>query len=225
MRSFSILSLAATAALSLFATAAPLSNVNFGKLPVKGVEVRELVGLNGKTVDVSVNTRDVPQLDSVPTILTNAKTQLSTVVVQLNSLTITNATTGTVTPLLGQVVNIVGAAVDDVNKLVGAPVGVILASAEGTVQVTITEVAQLLAGVLTVVVSALGGVLKIVGGDLSILGPTLGAVGQILAGLVTAVAGVVSGLVAELLPLVGSLVPTVSALAFNTLGGVLNLVL
>ena len=68
----------------------------------------------------------------------------------LDSLTSQNATKATVEPLLQQVVDIVGAAVSDIKKLVGSPVAVILASVDGTVQVTVQDVAQLLANILTV---------------------------------------------------------------------------
>lgn len=67
-----------------------------------------------------------------------------------DSLTSQNATKATVEPLLQQVVDIVGTAVSDIKKLAGSPVAVILASVDATVQVTVQDVAQLLANILTV---------------------------------------------------------------------------
>ena len=58
------------------------------------------------------------------------------------------------TPLVGQVNAIVGTAVSDVNALVGAPVATVLASVDGTVQVTVSDVAQLVSQVLTVSTAA-----------------------------------------------------------------------
>lgn len=55
-----------------------------------------------------------------------------------------------ITPILKDVVTLVGEAVTAINALVGEPVEVILASVDGTVTVALSEVAKLLAGVLTV---------------------------------------------------------------------------
>ncbi|THH00553.1 hypothetical protein EW145_g7062 [Phellinidium pouzarii] len=221
MRSFNILSLVATAAFSLLAVAAPLSNVNAHVDSVdKDISIR---ALEVPKVDASINTRD--SIKSVPVILNDLSNDLSAVLVEINSLTTSNCTNATVTPLLNQVVDIVGTAVSDIKKLVGAPVTTILASVDGTATAAVTDVAQLLANILTLVINALGAVLKLVNGDLSILGTALAAVGKILVDLVSGVSSVVDGLISDLGPLIGSLVPTLTALAFNTLGVVLNLVL
>ncbi|KAH8109930.1 hypothetical protein DFH11DRAFT_1514948 [Phellopilus nigrolimitatus] len=272
MHSFSILSIAATAAFSVFSAAAPIdiaaavpvavgvrehndilarglidADVEHNDILARGlidadvennnILARDLIDadvekndilarslVDAEVKDNSILARD-DQLASVPKILTTLTNDLSAVIGKLNSLTGDNCTNTTVQPLLNQVVDIVGTAVSDIKKLVGAPVATILASVDGTAQVAVTEVAKLLANVLTLVVNALGAVLKLVGGDLSILGPVLATVGKTLSDLVSGVLSVVDGLLTDLVPLIGSLVPTLTQLAFNTLGGVLNIAL
>ena len=70
--------------------------------------------------------------------------------IQSGFLTADNATTDVISPILTDVVNLVDEALSSVKLLVGQPVDVILKSVDGTVTVTLVEVAQLLAGVLTV---------------------------------------------------------------------------
>ena len=65
-------------------------------------------------------------------------------------LTKANATVEVITPILTDIVEVVGGAVADLKLLVGAEVSVILASVDGTVQVTVTVIAQLLAEILCV---------------------------------------------------------------------------
>lgn len=65
-------------------------------------------------------------------------------------LTKANATVEVITPILTDVVEVIGGAVADLKLLVGAEVAVILASVDGTVQVTVTVIAQLLAEILCV---------------------------------------------------------------------------
>ena len=65
-------------------------------------------------------------------------------------LTKANATVEVITPILTDIVEVVGGAVADLKLLVGAEVSFILASVDGTVQVTVTVIAQLLAEILCV---------------------------------------------------------------------------
>ena len=71
----------------------------------------------------------------------------------LDSLTGANATNATVSPLIEQITDIIGKAVDDVKALASAPIETILASVDGTVTVAVSDVAQLLAKVLSVSLS------------------------------------------------------------------------
>lgn len=55
-----------------------------------------------------------------------------------------------ISPLLQQIVDIVGTAVGDVKALAGQPLSIVLATVDPTVQATVTDVAQLLSKVLSV---------------------------------------------------------------------------
>lgn len=56
----------------------------------------------------------------------------------------------TASPLFTQVTDIVSTAVNDVQQLVGAPVGTVLASVDGTVTVAVSDVAVLASKALSV---------------------------------------------------------------------------
>ena len=75
-----------------------------------------------------------------------------TILAFADTITGANATVETISPLLQQVVDIVGTAVSDIKSLAGQPLSTILATVDPTVQATVTDVATLLAKVLTVCV-------------------------------------------------------------------------
>ncbi|OCB90720.1 hypothetical protein A7U60_g2018 [Sanghuangporus baumii] len=238
MRSFSIFSLAATLALSAFSSAAPLTADGGAHVDVK-VNTRELADVDLEDVKILSSRDDLVDVDvedvkilssrddppSIPKILNDLTAELSPVVDKINALTGADDLVAQLGPLINQAVDIVGTAVSDVNALVGEPVATVLASVDGKVQVSVSDVAQLTSGVLTLVVSALGAVLKVVNGDLSNVGSLLSSVNDVLTQLVSGLTNIVGGLLSELLPLVGGLVPTLTSLSFTTLGSVLNLVL
>ncbi|PAV17595.1 hypothetical protein PNOK_0608100 [Pyrrhoderma noxium] len=222
MRSFTILSLAATAAFSLFSSAAPIFDTVNGAVDdaittVKNTNVDNTVG--------SIADKQRRALPSVPQILNTLITDLTPVVSQISALEGSTVSRATASPLFTQVTDIVSTAVNDVQQLVGAPVGTVLASVDGTVTVAVSDVAVLASKALSLVLNSVGSLVTVVGADVDTLGPELSAVGSVLASLVTGVLGVVNDLLPELLPLVVGLVPTVSQLAFTTLAGALSLAL
>lgn len=66
-----------------------------------------------------------------------------------------NATIDVITPIVNNIKGVLGGALGDVNGLVGQSTSVILATVDGTAQVTVTELAQIIAGLMTVSDSAL----------------------------------------------------------------------
>ena len=127
-------------------------------------------------------------------------------------LTSANATVEVITPILTDIVSIIGVAVTDLKALVGADISVILCSVDGTVVVAVSVVAQLLADILIALFGALGFVLTVVA-DVSILVDAIVncGLGSIICDLLTIVFQLVDGLLAALIPLVLSLVDVIFA--------------
>ena len=168
MRSFTILSLAATAAFSLFSSAAPIFDTVNGAVDdaittVKNTNVDKTVG--------SIADKQRRALPSVPQILNTLITDLTPIVSQiskflskftlviniesyflllLGALEGSTVSRATASPLFTQVTDIVSTAVNDVQQLVGAPVGTVLASVDGTVTVAVSDVAVLASKALSV---------------------------------------------------------------------------
>ena len=88
------------------------------------------------------------------------------------------------TPIVNDIKGVLNTAVSEVNALVNQPVATILASVDGTAQITVQELAQLVADLLNLVFSALGAVLGVAGGAVGAITPLLAAVGWVPAHLV-----------------------------------------
>jgi len=208
MRSFSILSLVATAAFSLFAAAAPApghTHVDVGAAAAAHAHVQ----------------RDVA-LKSVPVILTQLTIDLTPSCEELKYIRKDNCTSEVLTPIFNEIVVHVGVAIADIKLLVGADLSVILCGVDGKVQVAVSVVAELLCTVLHLVIDVLAKLVVIVNYNLSLLGPVLATIGACLCELIAAVLGVVAGLLLELVPLVLYLLPSIKVLAFTSIGAVLK---
>ncbi|KAH7923042.1 hypothetical protein BV22DRAFT_611664 [Leucogyrophana mollusca] len=141
MRSFSTLSVLFTAALSAFTYAAPTGPTDALKLP----NVGDLTKL-GSTVPVQ--TRETPA--SVAVIFTNVQETIIPLTDKFTFITPANATAAEITPIIGQIKDCLLTATVSLKALVGLELSVILAPVEGTVQLTVAEVAKLVGGVLCV---------------------------------------------------------------------------
>ena len=153
MRSFGIFSLVATAALSLFASAAPAPGG-----PVK-VDVAAAAKVH------ALRQRDT-ELRSVPVILTGLIVELTPTCNELREwsifetdkililcieyITKDNCTSEVLTPHFNKMVSCISSATAEIKLLVGADLSVILAGVDATVQVTVAAVAELLCSVLHV---------------------------------------------------------------------------
>ena len=65
-------------------------------------------------------------------------------------ITAQNCTVEALTPLVNELKTIISGAIGEVNKLVGQPAEVILASVDGTAQITVQELGQLIATLVVV---------------------------------------------------------------------------
>ncbi|KAI0696640.1 hypothetical protein BC835DRAFT_857191 [Cytidiella melzeri] len=133
---------------------------------------------------------------SVPQILAAVTTQLTPLVAELQSITASNATVAVVGPIMDSIKGVLTPAITEVQALSGSSLSTILASVDGTVQVTATELAQILSNLLHLVFNALASVSTLV----SSLG--LGSLGTLLSeviNLVVALLKAVLALVAEIL--------------------------
>jgi len=215
MRSFSLLALAA-AALAPFVSAAPtIANTD--------VAVRA-VGVDAAVAAAAAVGVEARGQKGCAEILVDLKVNLDVQVTELKCLTKANATVEVITPILGEIVEIIGGAVVDLQALVGAELSVILCSVDGTVEVTVAVIAQLLADVLCLVIGALGFVLTVVA-DVTILVDIIVkvALGDCLCSLIKAVLALVDGLLVCLIPLVLGLVDTILALSLNVVGELLTI--
>ena len=88
-----------------------------------------------------------------------------------------NATVDALTPIINDLKGVLNTAVADVNALVGAPAATLLAGVDGAAQVTVQELAQLVADLLNAVFGALGAVLNVAGGAVGAILPLLSSVG------------------------------------------------
>ncbi|KAI0699792.1 hypothetical protein C8T65DRAFT_709876 [Cerioporus squamosus] len=201
MFSFSSLAVFSTLAFSAFTSALPLSNaVGSPSLP-SVPDVSAVTGVASKLPAVgSLGSRDATQ--SVAAILTDVTTKLGPVTDVLKFVTSQNATVEAVSGPIGEIKDI----------LTGAPVEVILASVEGTAQITVEELGKLVATLVVVVFEALGAVLKVAGGAIDkalfeLLAAVGGLVGTLLAVVLKLVGSIVGDLLAVVVPLVQTVVP------------------
>ena len=68
----------------------------------------------------------------------------------LDYITADNCTVDALTPIVSDVKNIISGAIVEVNALVGQPAEIILATVDGTAQITVAELAQLIGALITV---------------------------------------------------------------------------
>jgi len=222
MRSFTAVLSIATLAFTALTSAAP---VDLTSLPVVGGVVNTVDNTVGPLVgDLGVK-RDAQR--GVQAILIDVQTQLQPITDKLTFCTVENATVSALTPVFNDLTTVLGSVVSEVQGLVGQPAEIILASATGTVQLTVVEVAQIVANVMTLVFTALGAVLKVVGGDVAALQPLLNAVGHavftLLNAVLTTVGSVVGGLLSAVVGLIQTVVPIVLQLNLNEVISLLGL--
>ncbi|OCB90721.1 hypothetical protein A7U60_g2019 [Sanghuangporus baumii] len=213
MRSFGIFTLAVAVTLSAFSWAAPLKADN-GLVARADVITRR----NIESVNIVARTEQ----PNIPDILDGLIADLTPLVDEITALTGTEDVVAALDPILEKVVDLVGGAAGNVDGLLGSPVAAILTSASGTLPISVSDVAQLIVKVLTLLSSILDAALKLVDGDLSKLNVVIGAINQVVSQLVIALLGEVDGLLSSLLPLVSGLVPILASLGLGTLGSVLS---
>ena len=225
MRSFNLFAIAA-AALAPFAFAAPAPAPVPAPVEARDVAVRgETQGvpaiLTGLQVNLQVN---IVELSASSILLSKQPRICLRFIFNSDCLTSANATVEVITPILTDIVTIIGEAVIDLKALVGADISVILCSVDGTVTVAVSVVAQLLADILIALFGALGFVLTVVA-DVSILVDAIVscALGSCLCGLISIILQLVDGLLACLIPLVLSLVDVILTLGLNVVGDVLQI--
>ncbi|KAI0916627.1 hypothetical protein AcW1_010177 [Taiwanofungus camphoratus] len=225
MLSFSALSVFATLALSAFTSAVPLSPTGV----VNDISsVAHLPAVPIPSGLAGVIPRDAPR--GVCAILQDVTTQVTPYTVQLQYLKQSNATIDVITPIVNNIKGVLGGALGDVNGLVGQSTSVILATVDGTAQVTVTELAQIIAGLMTLIFDAVSVVLDVVSSDLSdCVTSLLCTVGELLGCLVCAIAMLVGsslhGLLSAVVGLVGSLFPIIIKLNVSVFISLLGITL
>ncbi|THH18161.1 hypothetical protein EW146_g2791 [Bondarzewia mesenterica] len=137
--------------------------------------------------------------ESVAVVLTGLTTSLQPLCGELGYIVAGNATHEAVQPIIADVTVVISDAVNALNNLVDKPVADILLTVDGTAQITLTEVAQLLAGVICLVFGALGHVVGCVKGDISAIVTVIVPVGQLVAGLVAIVIKLVGAVLGDVL--------------------------
>ncbi|KAL5504818.1 hypothetical protein ACEPAH_7481 [Sanghuangporus vaninii] len=229
MRSFSLLALAA-AAFAPFVAAAPAPLVDVAAVGARSINAdiqarADLPDIPNVPVPVDVDTL-LPRggVRGVAAILVDLKVDVKVQTDILYALTGDDCTSDKLTTILTDIVSIVGGAVVELKALVGADITVILASVDGTAQLAVGAVAQLLADVLVLIFGALGFVLGIVA-DVKVLLDVIVAVafGDCICSLISAVLALVNGLLAALIPLVLSLLDTILSLGLNVVGELLTI--
>ncbi|KAI0764676.1 hypothetical protein C8Q74DRAFT_1219654 [Fomes fomentarius] len=198
-----------------------------GGLPVVGSVVSGLPTDVLSNIPAGVLPRvDTPE--SIAVILTNVQTQLGPVTATLKGLTAQDITLDVVADPLGQLKDILTGAVVSLKALVGQDVSIILASVEGTAQITVEELGHLVGGVVVTVFEALGAVLKVAGGTVDaavfdLLVTVGGLVGLILTVVFHLVGKVVVDLLAVVVPLVQAVIPIVLHLNIATVLSILGI--
>jgi len=153
---------------------------------------------------------------SLAVVFSEATSALNPVLGQLTAIKGDAIEVATITPVTNEVTAIIQKAVDATKALQGQPISVIMASANGAVQqISIPDLATIVAGLLSLVLGALASVLKEVSlsGKLDVITPILAAVGGLLSVLVSLVVGLVGAqLLPALAPLIQGLIPTINSL-------------
>ncbi|KAJ7183605.1 hypothetical protein C8R46DRAFT_1067435 [Mycena filopes] len=165
--------------------------------------------------------RDLPV--ALPAILTDLVNQLSPVTSLLASIDATNATAEVVGPITDQITAILTPAIGQVTALAGSPLSTVLATADGVISVS--DAAQLLAPVLTIVYGATQQVLNAAGPAAAVVQPLLDEATAALNPLLVALAPLVNGLLAATAPIVGPVVGELDNLGLGPVVGILNSIL
>ncbi|GJE93628.1 hypothetical protein PsYK624_097880 [Phanerochaete sordida] len=160
-------------------------------------------------------------------ILTTLTDDLSVPVGELKYITASNCTLDVLRPIMGEITTTISASIVEVQGLIGQPAEVILATVDGTAQIAISDLAQLVADLLILVFGAIGVVLNIGGGALAAVLPLLVVVGDVLgcfvALLLNVVGGVAGGLTVAVLGLIGSIVQIILRLNVSVLISVIGI--
>ncbi|TFY77768.1 hypothetical protein EWM64_g6244 [Hericium alpestre] len=139
--------------------------------------------------------------------------KLTPITGELNFIVTGNATQEVLGPIVDDIKSIIQDAVSTLNTLVGKPVDEILVSVDGTVKLTLGDVAELVAGVLTIVFTAIGKVLRLASIDVSVVVSILAPIAELVAALLSVVlklvGGVLGDVVGAVLPLIGGLIPVI----------------
>lgn len=206
-----------------FKSLATVATLAFGALSAMAAPAPQSHGAAGLTSlaeGLKHNVRDV-QVVSVAQVIQTTTVTITPVVQKLQFITPQNCTVDVLTPVVNDIKTILGTAVSEVNALVGKDVATILANVDGTAQVTVQELAKLVADLVNLVFAALGAVLAVAGGAIGDIMPLLVAVGELVGSLLHAVLALVGGLLGGLVPailaLVGGILSVVLSLRINVL--------
>ncbi|TFY68095.1 hypothetical protein EVG20_g3694 [Dentipellis fragilis] len=178
--------------------------------PVAPASIPEAHAVNVPTVP-AIQTR----ADGVPvaSVLTDLTSKLEPVVAELNFIVAGNATEQALGPIVNDVKSVVQDAVNALNILVGQPVDALLKTVDGTAQIAVGDLAKLVAGILTLVFTALGRILGLVGVDVAlvikIVSPLVEVIGALLSIVLKLVGGVLGDLVGTVVGLIGTVVPVI----------------
>ncbi|EMD36152.1 hypothetical protein CERSUDRAFT_115123 [Gelatoporia subvermispora B] len=206
MLSFSALSVVATLAFSAFTSAAPLD-------PTSAVStIENLLPVPVPALPIPALKRDSPR--GIAAIVADVTVQVTPYVQQLKYVNKQNATLEVIEPVVVNIKGVFAEAVVEVQGLMGQSQDVILAPITGAVAITVTELAQIVAGLLTLVFEVLGTVLAVV--DSSILDcvtyllvSLAELVGCLVCAIIMLVDGILANVVATIVPLIGSIIPII----------------
>ncbi|KAA1477928.1 hypothetical protein DENSPDRAFT_845106 [Dentipellis sp. KUC8613] len=177
--------------------------------PVAPATVPEVHAVNVPAVP-ALQTRDGV---SVASVLTDLTSKLEPVVAELNFIVAGNATEQALGPIVNDVKSTVQDAVNALNVLVGQPVDALLKTVDGTAQIAVGDLAKLVAGILTLVFTALGRILGLVGVDVAlvikIVSPLVEVIGALLSIVLKLVGSVLGDLVGAVVGLIGAIVPVI----------------
>ncbi|KAI5117790.1 hypothetical protein M0805_002177 [Coniferiporia weirii] len=226
MRVFSILSVAAAAALSLVpsAFAAPLVDAKAGAVAGAEVHARFVDAKAGAVAAAKVHARHVDAAAKAAagaevhardtgcvSILTELKVNLGVHIDALGYLTSSNATAATIKPILSAVVSVIGDAVVQLKALDGC--------SDSTY-----DCACVLSEILIALCTVLGLVLSVVADVQILLGVIVDvALGNCLCELIGAVLALMDGLLVELVPLVLCIASTLLSLGLEVVGSLLTI--
>ncbi|THH09800.1 hypothetical protein EW145_g1748 [Phellinidium pouzarii] len=222
MRVSSIISIAATAALSLVPTAfaAPFKAGAVADAGAGAVIHARIIDTQANKYGADVHARFAGADAVAPvskrdvgcvSILTELKVNLGVHITALGNLNAQNATTEVITPILSGVVSVIGDAVVQLKGLNGCSDNV-------------SDCAGVLAEILVSLCGVLGVVLSVVTDVQILLGVIVQvALGGCLCELISVVIGLMGGLLLELIPLVLVLAPTLLSLGLGAVGSLLTI--